>query len=240
MFVTLKHFGFNDSFINWVKAMYTDIQTCVMNNGWVSETFKNSRGIRQGCPLSALLFVLAVEIMAQRLRNNKNVKGINIKLDGKSHSIKISQTTQHFFCKDKNDVVAAMNEIEIFGSFSGLLLNRNKTEGLWIGKLKSCKDKIEGIKWGDKPITALGVFFGHDKEECKNLNWNGKIKKTNKLFMIWKKRNLSILGKILIIKTLILPLFTFLGSVCLTPENYLKEIENNSYKYIWDGKPNKV
>ena len=47
MYVTLKHFGFNDSFINWVKALYSSIQTCVINNGWISEIFKNSQGIRQ-------------------------------------------------------------------------------------------------------------------------------------------------------------------------------------------------
>jgi hypothetical protein len=89
MLNTLKHFGFNESFSNWVKTLYTDIQTCVMNNGWVSEMFKNTRGIRQGYPLSALLFVLSVEIMASRLRNNKDIKGFQIKRDEKTHSIKI-------------------------------------------------------------------------------------------------------------------------------------------------------
>ena len=110
MFATLQHFGFNDSFIKWVKTMYSDIQTCIMNNGWVSEVFKNSRGIKQGCPLSALLFVLSVEIMALRLRNNKNIKGISVKLDGTSHSIKISQLADDttLFCSDKNDIRAAM------------------------------------------------------------------------------------------------------------------------------------
>jgi hypothetical protein len=43
------------------------------------------------------------------------------------------------FCNSKEDVQKAMKEIEIFGSFSGLLLNRNKTEGVWIGKLKNSK-----------------------------------------------------------------------------------------------------
>ena len=79
MLNTLKHFGFNESFINWIKTLYTVIQTCVMNNGWVSEMFKNTRGIRQGFPLSALLFVLSVEIVASRLRNNKDIKGFQIK-----------------------------------------------------------------------------------------------------------------------------------------------------------------
>ena len=91
MFKVLRYFGFNDSFISWVETLYNDIQTCVINNGWISEVFKNKRGIRQGCPLSALLFVLSVEIMALRLRGNKDIKGIQVVLDNKTHSIKVSQ-----------------------------------------------------------------------------------------------------------------------------------------------------
>ena len=143
-----KNFGFNESFIIWVKTLYSNIQTCVMNNGWISEIFKNSRGTRQICPLSDLLFVLSVEIMAVRLRNNKDFKGFQIKIDEQTHSIQISQsaddTTLYF--NSKNDISVAMNEIENFGSFSGLVINRNKTEGLWIGKLKHSKDKEENIK----------------------------------------------------------------------------------------------
>jgi hypothetical protein len=52
-----------------------------------------------------------------------------------------------------------MNEIEIFGNFSGLMINRNKTEGLRIGKLKHSKDKEEHIKWTSKPIKTLLMYF---------------------------------------------------------------------------------
>ena len=239
---TLKHFGFNESFIIWVKTLYSNIQTCVMNNGWISEIFKNSRGIRQGCPLSALLFVLSVEIMALRIRNNKDIKGFQIKIDEQTHSIKISQladdTTLYF--NSKNDISVAMNEIEIFGNFSGLMINRNKTEGLWIGKLKHSKDKEENIKWTNKPIKTLGIYYGHDYIECEKLNWEKKIEKMNSLFLSWSKRNLSILGKVLIIKALIIPIFTFIVSSCVIPEKYKKEIESKCFKFIWNGKPDKV
>jgi hypothetical protein len=50
-----------------------------------------------------------------------------------------------------------MNEIEIFCAFSGLMINRNKTEVLWIGKLKHSKGKVENIKWTNKPINSLGI-----------------------------------------------------------------------------------
>ena len=70
-----------------METLYNNIQTCVINNGWTSEIFKNTRGIRQGCPLSALLFVISVEIMALRLRENKNINGIKVKIDDKAHII---------------------------------------------------------------------------------------------------------------------------------------------------------
>jgi hypothetical protein len=70
--------------------------------------------------------------MALNLRSSKDIKEITVKLDEKNHSIKSSQLADDttICCNSKEDVLKAMNEIEIFGSFSGLLLNRNKTEGV--------------------------------------------------------------------------------------------------------------
>jgi hypothetical protein len=57
----------------------------------------NSRGIRQVFPLSALLFVLSVEIMALRIRNNKDIKGFQIKIDEQTPSIKLLELAEFFF-----------------------------------------------------------------------------------------------------------------------------------------------
>ena len=79
-----------------------------------------------------LLFVSSVQIMALRIRNNKDIKGFQIKINEQTHSINISQladdTTLYF--NSKNDISVAMNEIEIVCTFSGLRINRNKTVGL--------------------------------------------------------------------------------------------------------------
>ena len=66
-----KHYGFNYSFVTWVETLYNNIQTCVIDNGWLSKIFKNTTASRQVCSLSALVFVISVEIMALRLRENK-------------------------------------------------------------------------------------------------------------------------------------------------------------------------
>ena len=58
----LTKFNFGHSFIQWVQTSYTKSESCLSNNGWTSKPFEVQRGIRQGCPLSALLFLLVVEI----------------------------------------------------------------------------------------------------------------------------------------------------------------------------------
>jgi hypothetical protein len=65
----------------------------------------------------------------------QNIK-LTIKIDEKNHSIKISQLADDttLFMSSKEEITSALNEIEIFGSLSGLMLNRKKIQGMWVGK----------------------------------------------------------------------------------------------------------
>lgn len=81
MFKCLEKYGFGPSFRKWVKVLYTNITGAVKNNNFLTGSYIISRGIRQGCPLSCLIFVIAAEILATKLRSSIHVKGI--KLDKK-------------------------------------------------------------------------------------------------------------------------------------------------------------
>jgi hypothetical protein len=97
-----------------------------------------------------------------------------------------------------------------------------------------------GINWTNS-VNALGIFFGHNKEECQKLNWEKKIKEMKNQFTAWRKRNLTIIGKhFLIIYTFILPKFTFLASSCVVPKICIKENDSCFYSFIWNGKPDHV
>ena len=76
MFDTLQVFGFDDNFINWVKLWYTNISSSVIVKNYISETFPLSRGVRQGCSLSPLLYILCFEPFANKIRNLDEIKGL--------------------------------------------------------------------------------------------------------------------------------------------------------------------
>ena len=119
----------------FLKHFFNRPLNCFSIIGHIKRLYEYYVSFREGCLLSSLLFVLFVEIMASRLRSNTDFKGIKIKLDCESHSIKISQLADDttLFCCSKYDVQVAMNEIEICVSYSRLKLNRNKTEGGCVG-----------------------------------------------------------------------------------------------------------
>ncbi len=78
LFQTLAHLNFGDNFIGYVKTIYNNIESTILCNDNTGIYFKLQRGIRQGCPLSAYLFITTLEILANKIRNDTNIKGIKI------------------------------------------------------------------------------------------------------------------------------------------------------------------
>ena len=76
LFRTLSAFGFGPSFIQWILTFYNNISSCVLNNGFSTQPFAVERGVRQGDPLSAFLFIMVLEILCISIRNNKDIHGI--------------------------------------------------------------------------------------------------------------------------------------------------------------------
>ena len=78
LYKCLEAFNFGEDFIRWAKTFNKNIESCTVNNGFFSKYFKLERGVRQGDPLSAYLFVLAIETLAIAIGQNSEIKGIVI------------------------------------------------------------------------------------------------------------------------------------------------------------------
>ena len=110
MNLALEKFSFGHNFINSVKMLYKNANNSIINNGLVSNNFSVSRGIRQGCPISALLYILSAEIMAEKIRNNMHIKGIKVR---QSKELKLTQMADDtiVFLESENCIPALLNEI---------------------------------------------------------------------------------------------------------------------------------
>ena len=104
----------------------------ISNNGYLSPFFEISRGIRQGCPLSALLFILYAEVLAISIQHSKNIKGIKVGYN----EIKITQYADDtcLYLDGTQSLEYAIKLFENFYRYAGLKLNKNKTEIIWLGK----------------------------------------------------------------------------------------------------------
>ena len=75
LFRCLKAYNFGKNFLRWIRILYNEPTFSVKNNGWISKEGHMNSGIKQGCAVSALLFILAVEFMALEIKNKDTIKG---------------------------------------------------------------------------------------------------------------------------------------------------------------------
>ena len=194
---TLTVFNFGENFIRWVKILHNNITSCVGNNGKYSDFFELTRSIRQGCPLSALLFLLVAEIIAISIRSEKNIKGI--KVDNEEFLINLMADDTTLLLSDIDSLKISINKFNRFKKCSGLSLNLNKTVvipiGNKIGQNIILPQDLSQIKVKHGPFKTLGVWFSSSEAEICELNYNDRIKNMNKLLNIWNTRGLSLKGK---------------------------------------------
>ena len=178
--------------------------------------------------------------MALKIRSSKLIHGIQIKHS--NEELRISQLADDttLFLKGANDVQNALNIVTLFGKHSGLKLNSNKTEAMWIGKLALNHNKPGNIAWRSSPIKALGAYFGTNVDECNELNWNNKLKQCNSIIENWNKHKLTFYGKIQVINSIIIPKFVFLFQSLLVPKKQIVEINKLIFKFLWNNKREKI
>ena len=144
----------------WNTVLYNNISSCVLNNGFATKPFNLSRGVRQGCPLSGILFVIGLQNLSNSIKRSKEIEGNQI---DPNKSIKITQYADDttVFIKDIQSVHRLFDLLQQFENCSGLRINESKSEILWLGSLPQRKDFFLKLKKVMKLYTPWVFFFFH-------------------------------------------------------------------------------
>jgi hypothetical protein len=233
----LTLFNFGPEFMGWVRTIYNESEACVTNNGYSSPFFKLQRGVRQGCPLSPYLFILVVELLANKIRKSDDIKGIIIG----TTEIKLVQMADDTtaFIEDPNSLENALKILAKFEQYAGLKLNKTKTEAMWLGKDRFNNDAPLDVKWV-KEVHALGIFFSYDSDSVVLKNFMDRAKEFKRILDLWSQRDLSLIGKITILKSLAFSKIIYQCGMMTTTDKFCENITSIAYDFIWNKKPNKI
>ena len=211
----LQVYGFGPNFCRWISTFYNGAFMQITLNGWLTDGISLERGVGQGDPLSPLLYVLCVEVLASLIRSSPGIEGFLLPgARGLQARVRLYADDTTAILRNLRSLTNLFYCVGVYENGSGAKLNRSKTEAMRLGAWRSRSDDTLGLTWVKK-MRILGVNFGTISTE--HLNWQPKLEKLEKSLNLWKSRSLSLPGKALIINMLGLSKLVYLARVLIVP-----------------------
>ena len=188
------------------------------------------------------MFILAAEVLADAIRKHNNIKGILV--DGQEIKIILyADDTTLILDGSRASFQNSLQILEFFRAISSLQLNYEKTEVLWIGANAGSEEKLcpeQDLRWMRDKVKTLGVWLSSDPEIMLKVNYEEKITKLKASLGCWELRRLSLLGKITVLKSLIVSQLTYILSPLPTNQCAIGEVNTLFFKFLWDGKGDEI
>ena len=228
----LESMQFGVSFRGWIQLFYNNICSCVLVNGTPSNFFLVSRGVRQGCPLSPLLYVLMAETLACAIRAHPSIDGIPLPRTRRAKICQYADDTSIIVMSD----TALTAVFSVFGRYekaSGAKLNVAKSHGLLMGTWIDRTNLPVALDWSSTSITIMGSTISNQSEEK---DWEARVCKLTELLASWQNRQLSFHGRALVVNMLGLSKFWYHASFLCLPDQVATDIEKLVFPYVWRKK----
>ena len=242
LFSTLERFGFGNKFISWIRLLYTSPMAAVRTNNNLSPFFELKRGTRQGCPMSPLLFAVAMEPLALALRQNTDIRGIH--RAGEEHKVSLyADDMLLYISQPLSSLPKLMVLLTEFGKLSGYRVNVQKSELMPVGttddvtSLNSLPFKIS-----PKKFKYLGVWITDKHKDLFAANYQPLLSNLNQDIERWDPLPLSLGGRINTVKMNILPKFLYIFQ-CLPiflTKSFFNKLNNRISSFIWNKKPPRI
>ena len=202
MIKTLQKVGIKGTYLNIIKAIYDNLRANIILNGEKLKAFPLKSGTRQGCPLSPLLFNIVLEVLATAVREEKEIKGIQI---GKEEvKLSLFADDMMLYIENPKDATRKLPElINEFGKVAGYKMNAQKSLAfLCTNNERSEREIKETIPFtiAAKRIKYLGINLPKEVKDLYSENYKTLMKEikvdTNRASLVaqWLRIRLTIQG----------------------------------------------
>ena len=243
---TLKKMGIPAHFTNIIKNLYENANTKIIINGVVSNPFKITRGVRQGDPLSCILFDLAIEPLAEMLRKS-TIKGYKVPKCSKKIITTLFADDTTVYLSSEDSFSNLQQVLSKWCNASGAKFNINKTEVIPIGdpeyreslrttrKLSNdqgCIPQNIHITKEGEPTRILGAWVGNNADQ--QGIWSRTLDKIDKSLTQWSKSHPTMEGRKLIIQMTIAGMTQYLTKVQGMPKEVESALVKKIRSFLWN------
>jgi exonuclease III len=224
LFRLLEHIELGDFMYKNIRRLYKKSYANIVVNKRQSSKLLIKRGIKQGCPLSMMLYIIAIDELLVRIGENEDIKGYKVRAV-REFEIKTSAYADDVvgYVVDEASIEHFFSEFEKWGRVSGASLNKEKTKLIRIG--------VESEESED--VKILGVYF--NKQGLSGKNIKAILDKIRSTIAIWSTVKQNMLERIVVCKTFILSKIWFIEGITVIEEKTIKKINKIMIKYIYNN-----
>lgn len=232
LFRVLSFFGFPQKFVDCLRALYADLTSELLINGKITQSFPVTRGVRQGCPLSPMLFVLSVDPLLRKLQATRSIRGFPVP-SGEAVVVSAYADDIVLFVRDTSSLLDALKVFSLYARASGAQLNRCKSRALTLGNLPPEVPQDFSVV---NKVEILGVGF--DRVGIAASNWTAITKRLEQQLEFAGRFQLSYQDRTFLIKSILCSKLWYLARVALPPPRVVFKISSLIFRFFWhSGKP---
>lgn len=226
LFLVLKKRGFAGEAIKMFQTVTGSAKSRIVINGALSASFPVQKSVRQGCPLSAVLFAIALSPLVANLC--RQLEGLTIGVCSLAVSAYADDVVMTLRSLEESKTFSkVMTE---FSAISGLELNEKKT------KVMTFNDFDSGLPFNVvESIKILGIVFTKKPEEMYDQNWPVIVNSLKGVLTENCARQLNVLQRVWVLKSYSLSKLWYTAQIIPPPKKWAEEVRKAVYKFIWGG-----